>query len=109
MLMLNCPLCRLLLICSSILLLKENVKDKFDFRFPCDDLGVTAALLDFKTFKINNFDEHLNLIDGPLTRREFLCKMVKPLLLAADRRCFHLISCKLTLYNQDFRSLHYNF
>ena len=49
---------------------------------------VTAAFLDFETFKINEIDGHLNHADGSLTRREFLFKMIKPLVLAADIRYF---------------------
>jgi hypothetical protein len=49
---------------------------------------VTAALLDFKIFKINEIDGRLNLLDGSLTRREFLFKTVKTLVLAADIRYF---------------------
>jgi len=48
---------------SSILLLKENVRHKFDFLFPRDDLVLTAVLLDFEIFK-NEMDERLNLLDG---------------------------------------------
>ena len=73
---------------SSILLLKENVEDKFEFHFPRDDLMVATALLDFGTFKILEIDEHRNLFDGLLTRRESWFKMAKPLVLAADIRYF---------------------
>ena len=47
---------------------------------------VTSALLDFEMFKINEINENLSLLDGTLTRRELLFKMVKSLVLAADIR-----------------------
>ena len=92
-----------LMIVAVFLLLKENEKNKFDFRFPRDDLMMIFAFLDLETFKINEIDECLSLLDGSRTRREFFFKMVKPLVLVL----YH-ISCPPYLFNQHSRSLHFN-
>jgi len=53
------------------------MKIKFDFSFPSDNLMVTTVLLDIKISKFYEIDKPLNLLDGSLTRREFLSKLVK--------------------------------
>ena len=45
---------------------------------------VSAALLDFETFKINEIDDHLSLLYGSLTGREFSFQTVKILVLKTD-------------------------
>ena len=60
---------------SPIVELKQNLRAKFDQRFPRDDLMVSAALLDFETFRLKEIDDHL--LESSQNRRDFLFDMIK--------------------------------
>ena len=75
---------------TSILTLKEKTRNQFNFRFPKDDLMVTAGLLDFEIFQIREIDDHL--LQKKITKREFLFKMVKTVASETDIGSFIMSS-----------------